>query len=134
MTTGITAVRGTAPSALPRRLAVVALVAITTFSVTRFVSFSPSTSSSSDVGRRPPARPQIATLEASAERDPENARTWQQLGVAYLARATETADPASYALSTRAFDRADALVPGQADDQRRPRRAAALVAPVRARP
>lgn len=113
MTTGITAVGGAATSALPRRLAVVALVAITTFSVARFVSFSPSPSTSTAVPAAGESR--IAALEASAERDPENVRTWQQLGVAYLGRATGSADPASYALSTQAFDRADALVPGQAD-------------------
>ena len=111
MTTGVTAVGGTAPPALLRRLAVVALVALATFSAARFVSFSASTSTATIPATE---AERISTLEATAERDPENARVWQQLGVAYLGRATGAADPASYSLSTRAFDRADALAPGQA--------------------
>lgn len=115
MTTGITAVGGGTPQVLPRRLALVVLVAITTFAVARFVTFDPSRSAS-----RPTTAPRvttteqkIATLEASTRRDPENASTWQQLGAAYLHRAIETADPAFYSLSGRALDRADQLVPGQ---------------------
>jgi tetratricopeptide (TPR) repeat protein len=118
MTTGITAVGERAPSALPRRLAVVALVAITSFSVARFVEFSPSTSTGGSgtvaaATRNPTAQEQIAKLESAVARDPENATTWQQLGGAYLHRAIETADPAFYNLSGRALDRADALVPNQ---------------------
>ncbi|MGZ4755954.1 MAG: tetratricopeptide repeat protein [Acidimicrobiia bacterium] len=117
MTTGITAVGGAATSALPRRLAVVALVAITTFSVARFVDFSPSntTAPTSTATPRPKtSQQQIAALEVSTRRDPTNATTWQQLGGAYLHRAIETADPAFYSLSGRALDRADSLVPNQA--------------------
>ncbi|MGZ4689671.1 MAG: hypothetical protein ACXWAY_08585, partial [Acidimicrobiia bacterium] len=70
MTTGITAVGGAATSALPRRLAVVALVAITTFSVARFVDFSPSTSTATATAPASPrsrtSQQQITTLEASA--------------------------------------------------------------------
>ena len=104
MTTGITAVGERASSVLPRRLAVVALVAITTFSVARFVDFSPSTSTSLSPTAAPRSRTsaqQIATLETATERDPENVTSWQQLGGAYLHRAIETADPAFYNLSGR---------------------------------
>ena len=122
MTTGITAVGGGATQVLPRRLAVVVLVAITTFSVARFVTFSTVVIDAPRARRLPRAsttsQQQIAELEASAQRDPDNATTWQQLGGAYLHRAIETADPAFYDLSGRALDRADALVPDQADDDR----------------
>jgi cytochrome c-type biogenesis protein CcmH/NrfG len=116
MTTGITVVGERASSALPRRLALVALVAILTFSITRFVTFSPpsSTTTSEAAPRSTDLVEQISRLEASAERDPGNTRTWQQLGGTYLRRAIETADPAFYDLSGRALDRADSLVPGDA--------------------
>ena len=54
-------------------------------------------------------------VETATERDPENVTSWQQLGGAYLHRAIETADPAFYNLSGRALDRADALLPHQAN-------------------
>jgi len=115
MTTDITAVGGSASRDFPRRLAVVAFVAITTFAVARFIDFSPSSSvrlTNSPASRT--SEQQLTTLEASADRDPGNARTWQQLGGAYLHRAIETEEPAFYDLSAKALDRADGLVPGQA--------------------
>jgi tetratricopeptide (TPR) repeat protein len=115
MTTGTTAVEGGTPQVLPRRLALVVLIAITTFAIARFVTFDPSSPSTSTT---PPAKvttsqQKITALEASTRRDPDNARIWQQLGTSYLRRAIETADPAFYSLSGRALDRADQLVPDQ---------------------
>jgi tetratricopeptide (TPR) repeat protein len=115
MTTGITAVGGAAPRALPRRLALVVLVAITTFAVARFVTFDASSSGPGTPARGATRAPeaQIQTLEATTRRDPENATAWQQLGAAYLHQAIETVDPTFYDLSGRALDRADSLVPDQ---------------------
>jgi cytochrome c-type biogenesis protein CcmH/NrfG len=84
MTTGTTAVEGGNPQVLPRRLALVVLVAITTFAVARFVTFDPSPSASRPTTAPSVTTPEqkIAALEASTRRDPENASTWQQLGAA----------------------------------------------------
>jgi cytochrome c-type biogenesis protein CcmH/NrfG len=86
MTTGTTAVGGDTPQVLPRRLALVVLVAITTFAVARFVTFDPPSTASRPTTAPSVTTPEqkIAALEASTRRDPENATTWQQLGASYL--------------------------------------------------
>lgn len=115
MTTGITAVGGDTPHVLPRRLAVVVLVAIATFAAARFLTFSssPSPSRTTESSGAGTTQQRIATLEASIRRDPANASAWQQLGSVYLRRALETEDGAFADLSLQALDRADELVPSQ---------------------
>ena len=54
----------------------------------------------------------LAELEARVARDPDDVSGWQALGVTYVRRAYESADPSFYDLSARALDRADELLPG----------------------
>ncbi|MDQ1520870.1 MAG: hypothetical protein QOI55_1943, partial [Actinomycetota bacterium] len=54
----------------------------------------------------------VARLEAIVHRDPSNATAWQSLGTSYIRRAAQ-GDPSFYDLSERAFDRVDAIAPGQ---------------------
>ncbi|MBA3303817.1 MAG: tetratricopeptide repeat protein, partial [Acidimicrobiia bacterium] len=54
---------------------------------------------------------QIATLEAAVEADPDDLRSHQLLGAAYLRRAAETGDPSYYGLASRALERAEEIAP-----------------------
>lgn len=55
---------------------------------------------------------QVQALEAAVASDPEDARSWQSLGLAYVRSAIEVGDPSFYALADKALTRADELVPG----------------------
>jgi tetratricopeptide (TPR) repeat protein len=87
-------------------------VALTTFAVTRFVTFPGPSLDAAPPSPSRAAAARIDMLEAATRRDPENARAWQQLGAAYLRRSIASADPAYNDLADRALVRADALVPG----------------------
>lgn len=54
---------------------------------------------------------QVVELEERVERAPSDLASWQALGVLYVRRANESADPSFYALAERALDEADALAP-----------------------
>ena len=78
MTTGMTAVGGEHSQVLPRRLALVVLIAITTFAVTRFVTFDRrrrvlGTGSGRHRRRSRRRNRRSPQLEASTRRDPQNA-------------------------------------------------------------
>ncbi len=86
-------------------------------SVGRVVFFTP-TSSGSDTEASarvvsPTEAPSAAVtaLEARVKDVPTDVRALQALGVAYIRKATQVADPAFYDLAQRAFDRADAVTP-----------------------
>ena len=86
-------------------------------SVGRVVFFTPTSSGSdADASARvvsPTAAPSAAVtaLEARVNDVPTDVRALQALGVAYIRKATQVADPAFYDLAQRAFDRADAVTP-----------------------
>jgi tetratricopeptide (TPR) repeat protein len=86
-------------------------------SVGRVVFFTPTSSGSgADTSARvvsPTAAPSAAVtaLEARVDDVPTDVRALQALGVAYIRKATQVADPAFYDLAQRAFDRADAVTP-----------------------
>src|SRR6478672_6689450 len=85
-------------------------------SVGRVVFFTPTSSGSdADTARvvSPTAAPSAAVtaLEARVKEAPTDVRALQALGVAYVRKATQVADPAFYDLAQRAFDRADAVMP-----------------------
>jgi tetratricopeptide (TPR) repeat protein len=89
--------------------------AVVGVSVGRIIFFKP-TSSASDTSAQvvsPSAAPSAAVtaLEARVKDAPTDVRALQALGVAYVRKATQGADPAYYDLAQRAFDRADAVTP-----------------------
>jgi tetratricopeptide (TPR) repeat protein len=53
----------------------------------------------------------VAALEQRVQDAPNDVRALQALGVAYVRKAAQVADPAYYDLAQRSFDRADAVTP-----------------------
>ena len=58
---------------------------------------------------------QVAAAEQKTRDTPTNGTVWKDLGLAYIRRAYETADPAFYPLASNALDRAGALLKNSAD-------------------
>ncbi|MBW3601390.1 MAG: tetratricopeptide repeat protein [Actinobacteria bacterium] len=85
------------------------VVALAGLAVGRFVLYEPATRPAP-----PPPRTTatlIGGLEGAVAARPGDATSWQQLGVAYVRRAAETADPTYYAQARRALRRAAKLAP-----------------------
>lgn len=96
---------------------IVGFAVVAGLAIGRFVTFdggaaapAPTLGSSAPLAGTPAER--VTALEASVAADPDDGRTWAQLGTAYARRAVETGDPSFYGLAERAFDRAGDLVPG----------------------
>jgi tetratricopeptide (TPR) repeat protein len=90
------------------------IMAVLTITAVRFV-----TAGTDDARTAVPAQPStpetaVAALEAAVAQQPDDARAWQRVGAAYTRRLIQTSDPAFVAPARHAFDRADALVPGDA--------------------
>lgn len=58
---------------------------------------------------------QLAAAEQKTRDTPTNGAAWKDLGLTYIRRAYETADPAFYPLASTALDRAGALLKNSAD-------------------
>lgn len=58
---------------------------------------------------------QLAAAEQKSRNTPTNGAVWKDLGLAYIRRAYETADPAFYPLAATALDRAGTLLKNSAD-------------------
>jgi tetratricopeptide (TPR) repeat protein len=85
-------------------------------SVGRVAFFTPTGGAARDTETRvvsPTAAPSaaVAALEQRVHDAPNDVRALQALGVAYVRKAAQVADPAFYDLAQRAFDRADAVTP-----------------------
>jgi cytochrome c-type biogenesis protein CcmH/NrfG len=57
----------------------------------------------------------VARLQAELRRSPDQPRLLAQLGVAYVTRARETADPSFYTKAAAVLRQADRIAPGDAD-------------------
>lgn len=96
-------------------LAVVALLA--GLGVGRFVTAGepdpsgPVTAAVTPVASGDSLEARVSRLEEAVEADPEDAASWQALGLAYVKQAQETADPSFYDLAERALGRAEKLAP-----------------------
>lgn len=95
--------------------ALVAFAVVAGLGIGRFVTagsddVAPSSVPAFDVGDAPTE--QIAALETAVAADPDNATTWRRLGVAYAQRGAQVQDPELITSAEDAFDRAEALDPG----------------------
>lgn len=87
------------------------MVALAGLALGRFLLYEPPTPATSTP---PPARTtaaMIAGLQRAVAASPADTTSWQHLGVAYVRRAAETADPTYYAQAGRALRRAAELAP-----------------------
>ena len=88
-------------------------------SVGRVIFFKPTSTGSGTAPQvvSPTTAPSAAVtvLEERVRDAPDDVRALQALGVAYVRKATQVADPAYYDLAQRAFDRADAVTPNLDD-------------------
>ncbi|MDP8959661.1 MAG: hypothetical protein M3N51_10830, partial [Actinomycetota bacterium] len=106
--------RGTAnrsPSRRARLLGLLAVAAVTGLVLGRFVTFhAPAPPVPAPAAASSPEQA-IAVLEQRVAEDPDDFRSLQELGMAYLRRAAQVGDPSFYGLAEQAFGRAEALAP-----------------------
>jgi tetratricopeptide (TPR) repeat protein len=105
----------TGPVRGPRRLRRVLAIFLVTGALgvagARFVSHPAGEAGS--LASAAPASPQdqIAALQGKVAANPQDLRSWQQLGIAYTRNAIRSGDPSLYDAARAAYDQADAIAP-----------------------
>ncbi|MGH8935487.1 MAG: tetratricopeptide repeat protein [Acidimicrobiia bacterium] len=97
------------PSPRARSLTLLAVAAVIGVAVGRFLAFDAPPVASVAPARTPEAM--IAALEEAVAGNPDDLRSLQALGLAYLRRAAQIGDPSFFSLAEEALDRADRLAP-----------------------